>query len=42
MKKLLPFIYSVIASVAVFSAFIGIQPTSWGNMYQPEIPEELK
>lgn len=42
MKKILPYIYSVIAGFAVFAAFIGVTPTSWANLYQPEIPEELK
>ncbi|GBF34324.1 hypothetical protein DCCM_3436 [Desulfocucumis palustris] len=42
MKKILPFLYGMVTSVALFAAFIGVRPTSWGDLYQPEIPEELK
>jgi len=30
------------ANAAALVAVIGIQPTSWGAWYQPQIPEELK
>lgn len=35
-------LFSMVASIAAFVAALGIQPTSWGLMYQAEIPEELK
>lgn len=32
----------LVANLAVFAGVLGVQPTSWGLWYQPEIPEELK
>jgi cyclic lactone autoinducer peptide len=32
----------LVANMAAFVAVLGIQPTSWGVWYQPEVPEELK
>lgn len=39
MKK---YIFSLIATLSMFAFFLGIQPTSWGATYQPELPAELK
>jgi len=32
----------LVANVAAFVAVLGIQPTSWGAWYQPEVPKELR
>lgn len=42
MKKIISFLYRIAVGVAVFAAYIGVQPTSWAWNYQPEIPEEIK
>jgi len=36
------YIFSLIATLSMFAFFIGIQPTSWGSGFQPELPDELK
>lgn len=33
---------ALVANVAALVAVLGIQPTSWGAWYQPEVPQELK
>ncbi|MBO8129526.1 MAG: cyclic lactone autoinducer peptide [Peptococcaceae bacterium] len=38
MKRLL---FGLAANLAMFVALLGIQPTSWGAWYQPEVPHEL-
>lgn len=38
MKK---YLFGMIVSLCSFVAHIGIYPTSWFNLYQPEVPEEL-
>ncbi len=35
-------IFGLIAALSMFAFFIGINPTSFGNFYQPELPDELK
>lgn len=30
------------ANLATFVAILGVQPTSWGVWYQPQVPEELE
>ncbi len=35
-------IFSLIAALSMFAFFIGIHPTCWINLYQPELPDELK
>lgn len=32
----------LVANTAAFVAVLGVQPTSWGVWYQPQVPEELK
>lgn len=32
----------VVANLALFVALLGVQPTSIGSFYQPEVPEELR
>lgn len=39
MKKQL---FSLIGFLSMIAFFIGITPTSWGAVYQPELPDELK
>ncbi|WP_243120619.1 cyclic lactone autoinducer peptide [Pelotomaculum sp. FP] len=34
-------ILGLIVSLASIVTFIGIYPTSWGHLYQPEFPKEL-
>ncbi len=38
MKK---FALSAVVSLASLIAYVGIVPTCWGSLYQPEVPEEL-
>lgn len=38
MKRLL---YTALMSMATLVAYIGIHPTCWGTIHQPEVPEEL-
>ncbi|OPY56087.1 MAG: hypothetical protein A4E55_02229 [Pelotomaculum sp. PtaU1.Bin035] len=39
MKK---YIFNFIAILSMLSFFVGYNPTSIGNFYQPELPDELK
>ncbi|RJQ28941.1 MAG: cyclic lactone autoinducer peptide [Peptococcaceae bacterium] len=39
LKKLL---LGIAANLALLVAILGVQPTSLGNWYQPEVPEELR
>ena len=34
-------ILSLVVSLASIITFIGIYPTSWGHLYQPQVPKEL-
>lgn len=38
MKK---FALSAVVSLASLIAYVGILPTCWSTLYQPEVPEEL-
>ena len=38
MKKLL---YTTLMGMATLVAYIGVYPTCWLSIYQPEVPEEL-
>jgi len=36
------YIFSLIGVFSMIAFFIGINPTSCGALYQPELPDELK
>lgn len=34
-------VLNFVVCLSMLVSYIGIYPTSWGSLYQPEVPEEL-